>query len=54
MLGGERIEQAFGSTQAGPMWGDAMKVIKKWLPDRDFVKPPRWVITGNNPRAGRG
>ena len=53
VLGGERIEQAFGSTHAGPMWGDAMKVIQKWLPDRDFVKPPRWVITGNNPRAGR-
>ena len=54
MLAGERIEQAFGSTQAGPMWGDAMKVIQRWLPDRDFVKPPRSVITGNNPRAGRG
>lgn len=52
-VGGVHIEEAFGSTHAGPMWGDAMKVIQKWLPDRDFVKPPRWVITGDKPGGGR-
>ncbi len=40
VVGGERIIEAFGSTQAGPIWGDAMKVIEQWLPDRDFVSPP--------------
>lgn len=46
MVGGERIFEAFGSTEAGPIWGDAMKVVQQWLPDRDFVSPPPWVFTG--------
>ncbi|PVG84801.1 glycosyl transferase [Nocardioides gansuensis] len=51
VVGGERITEAFGSTEAGPMWGDAMKVIQQWLPDGDFVEPPRWVITGSRADA---
>jgi membrane peptidoglycan carboxypeptidase len=47
VVGGELITEAFGSTEAGPMWGDAMKVVEKWLPDRDFVNPPRWVFAGS-------
>ena len=46
VVGGELITQAFGSTQAGPIWGDAMKVVQQRLPDRDFVRPPEWVFTG--------
>ncbi|MDQ4054739.1 MAG: penicillin-binding protein [Actinomycetota bacterium] len=47
VVGGQLITEAFGSTEAGPMWGDAMKVIEQWLPDRDFVSPPRAVVTGS-------
>jgi membrane peptidoglycan carboxypeptidase len=47
VVGGELISEAFGSTEAGPMWGDAMKVVERWLPDRDFVSPPQWVVTGS-------
>ena len=39
-LAGAYIASAFGSTTAGPMWGDAMKAIEGALPDEDFV-PPR-------------
>jgi membrane peptidoglycan carboxypeptidase len=46
VVGGELITEAFGSTEAGPMWGDAMKAIQARLSDRDFVRPPRWVVTG--------
>lgn len=53
VVGGERITEAFGSTEAGPMWGDAMKAIQEWLPDRDFVRPPRRLITGPKEPAGR-
>ena len=51
-VGGEHIVEAFGSTQAGPIWGDAMKVIQQWLPDRDFVPPPPEVFTGSEGGAG--
>jgi membrane peptidoglycan carboxypeptidase len=47
VVGGELITEAFGSTEAGPIWGDAMKVAQKWLPDRDFVSPPRRLVTGS-------
>jgi membrane peptidoglycan carboxypeptidase len=49
VVGGEHISEAFGSTQAGPIWGDAMKVAQQWLPDRDFVRPPPEVFTGSQP-----
>ena len=47
VVGGERISEAFGSTEAGPIWGDAMKAVQQSLPDRDFVSPPRRVFTGS-------
>jgi membrane peptidoglycan carboxypeptidase len=53
-IGGERITEAFGSTEAGPMWGDAMKVAQEWLPDRDFVAPPPSVLTGAPADSRRG
>lgn len=49
VVGGELITEAFGSTEAGPMWGDAMKAVQSRLPDRDFVSPPRRVVTGPRP-----
>jgi membrane peptidoglycan carboxypeptidase len=38
-VGGITIGQAFGSTVAGPLWGDAMKRISKYLTYQDFTKP---------------
>jgi membrane peptidoglycan carboxypeptidase len=54
VVGGQLITQAFGSTEAGPMWGDAMKVVQAWLPNRDFVSPPRSVFTGSRVDSRRG
>lgn len=51
VVGGELVTQAFGSTEAGPIWGDAMKVVQQWLPDRDFVSPPLSVFTGREDGA---
>jgi membrane peptidoglycan carboxypeptidase len=61
VVGGSRIDRAAGSTNAGPMWGDAMKRVQRWLPDRDFKSPnPRVVkgttvtvpdVNGKSPRA---
>jgi membrane peptidoglycan carboxypeptidase len=45
-VGGTYISSAFGSTVAGPMWGDAMKVIQRWLPDQDFATPDPTAIEG--------
>jgi membrane peptidoglycan carboxypeptidase len=45
-VGGDYIAEAFGSTNAGPMWGDAMKVIEQWLPDTDFTIPDPTAIEG--------
>ena len=45
-VGGTYISRAFGSTQAGPMWGDAMKPILDLLPDEDFVTPDPTAILG--------
>ena len=49
VVGGEFISEAFGSTEAGPMWGDAMKPVQSMLPDRNFVQPPQWMVTGRRP-----
>ena len=38
-VGGVNAGRAFGSTVAGPLWGDSMKAIARWLPDEDFVRP---------------
>ena len=38
-IGGQYVATAHGSTNAGPMWADAMRPIQDLLPDTDFVKP---------------
>lgn len=38
-VGGSYISSAYGSTVAGPMWGDAMHVIQQWLPPQAFTTP---------------
>jgi membrane peptidoglycan carboxypeptidase len=44
VVGGSRITRAAGSTHAGPLWGEAMKRVQRWLPDRNFTQPdPRKV-----------
>jgi membrane peptidoglycan carboxypeptidase len=45
-VGGSYITRAAGSTNAGPMWGDAMKVIEQWLPDKNFTSPDPRTIKG--------
>jgi hypothetical protein len=47
VVGGRRIDQAHGSTTAGPVWGDAMQVVQRWLPDKDFREPPKRVVRGD-------
>ncbi|MFZ5846706.1 MAG: transglycosylase domain-containing protein [Actinomycetota bacterium] len=46
VVGGSYISRAAGSTNAGPMWGDAMKVVQQWLPDKDFHSPDPTTIKG--------
>lgn len=50
-VGGERITAASGSGNAGPIWGDAMQRIERWLPDRDFRAPDPRVIEGRKVRV---
>ncbi len=38
-IGGQYVATAHGSTNAGPMWADAMRAIQDLLPDTDFVDP---------------
>ncbi|MFE6511087.1 transglycosylase domain-containing protein [Nocardioides sp. NPDC057767] len=45
-VGGDYIATASGSGFAGPMWGDAMKVIDKYLKWVDFQEPDPNVIAG--------
>ncbi len=45
-VGGQYISRAFGSTQAGPIWGQAMHAIEGSLPDEQFVAPDPNAITG--------
>ena len=47
-VGGVFIEGAHGSTTAGPMWGDAMKVIQDYLPDESFTTPNPQTIEGQS------
>jgi membrane peptidoglycan carboxypeptidase len=55
VVGGHYIGEAAGSTTAGPMWFDAMKVIQKWLPDKRFHAPDphRVKIEAPKQQAGR-
>jgi len=50
-VGGRRITRAAGSTNAGPMWGDAMRRIQRWLPDRNFVSPNPRMVNGKPVRV---
>ncbi len=44
VIGGEYVPAAFGSTHAGPIWGDAMKAVQQQLPDAVFTPPePRYT-----------
>jgi len=45
-IGGIVRPTASGSGFAGPIWGDAMKVIEQWLPDEYFQVPPPGEIAG--------
>ena len=46
-VGGSYIGEASGSAVAAPMWGDAMKVIDKYLKWVDFHEVDPKVIAGN-------
>ncbi len=46
VVGGQSISRAFGSTQAGPIWGDAMHAIEARLPDTDFTTPDPTAVRG--------
>ena len=46
VVGGSTIYEAFGSTVAGPIWGDAMAAISANLPVEDFQTPPGDEIAG--------
>ncbi|GAA1511306.1 penicillin-binding protein [Nocardioides humi] len=40
------VRSTSGSTTAGPIWGDAFKVIAQWLDDTPFVRPSSTDIRG--------
>src|SRR5204862_2651380 len=45
-IGGVYTDVAHGSTTAGPMWYDAMRVIQNYLPDATFTPPNGNDING--------
>ena len=55
-VGGSYISSAFGSTVAGPIWGEAMAASSAKLPYEDFQAPPGDEIAGvltHGARRGR-
>ncbi|HEX5860296.1 MAG TPA: transglycosylase domain-containing protein [Nocardioides sp.] len=46
-VGGSFIASASGSGIAGPMWGDAMRVIEQWLDDVTFTPPSVEALEGS-------
>jgi membrane peptidoglycan carboxypeptidase len=46
VVGGTSIYEAFGSTVAGPIWGEAMAAASAKLPYEDFQAPPGDEIAG--------
>ncbi|NPC41990.1 transglycosylase domain-containing protein [Nocardioides sp. zg-1230] len=46
VVGGSTIYEAFGSTVAGPIWGEAMAAASPKLPYEDFQTPPGDEIAG--------
>ncbi|MGH3509259.1 MAG: penicillin-binding protein [Nocardioidaceae bacterium] len=47
-VGGVYIYGAHGSTNAGPIWGEAMKAIQQYLPNENFVPPDPLAIAGKS------
>ena len=47
-VGGVYISGAHGSTNAGPIWGDAMKVVQAYLPNTTFASPNPQTIQGQS------
>ena len=45
-VNGAYIYQAFGSSYAGPIWGQAMQRVDDFLPDESFVPPDPTAILG--------
>jgi membrane peptidoglycan carboxypeptidase len=45
-IGGQYVAQAHGSSNAGPIWGDAMKAIEGMLPNLHFHRPNPRTIQG--------
>jgi membrane peptidoglycan carboxypeptidase len=45
-IGGSYVNSAFGSTVAGPIWGNAMAAIQAKLPNVDFTPPAGDEIAG--------
>jgi membrane carboxypeptidase/penicillin-binding protein len=50
-VGGHRHRRRFGSTVAGPMWGDAMHVIQQWLPTTTSPRPAARTSPACSPRS---
>ncbi len=46
VIGPSFVSAAFGSTLAGPMWGDAMKEIDDYLADQEFQTPSGTDVVG--------
>ncbi len=46
VVNGAYISEAFGSTYAGPIWGQAMQRVDDFLPDASFVAPDPTAILG--------
>mgnify|MGYP003333622454 CR=1 FL=1 len=46
VIGGSSVASAFGSTLAGPMWGQAMHAIEDTLPSTDFTVPSATDVAG--------
>ena len=46
VVNGSYIAEAFGSTYAGPIWGQAMQRVDDFLPDASFVPPDPTAILG--------
>ncbi len=46
IIGGVNVGEVHGSSTAGPMWFDAMKIIQQWLPNKHFVAPEPSIVEG--------
>jgi membrane carboxypeptidase/penicillin-binding protein len=46
IVNGAYISEAFGSTYAGPIWGQAMQAVDDFLPNVSFVPPDPTAILG--------